>query len=127
MAVTHSTAARNTMVDAVTALINAGTTDATGDIAFLTAADVLVANPTFSATAYGAASSGVATANAITSDTNAVGGTIAKFQHRDRDNTVVVSGSVTATGGGGDYEITSVAVAAGETVAVTSSTYTGPA
>lgn len=126
MALTHSTTAKNAIVDASVDLLDTGTTDATGEIAFLTSGDVLVAKPLFGNPAFGASSSGVATANSITSDTNAVGGTIAKFEHRNRDNTAHHFGSVTATGGGGDYEITSVVVAAGETVAVTSVTYTGP-
>jgi len=126
MSVTHSTTARNAMANASVDLIDTGSAVATGAIALLTSGDVLVAKPLFANPAYGNASSGVCTANAITSDTNAVGGTVAKFEHRDRDATAHHLGSVTVTGGGGDYEISSVAIAAGETVEVTASTYTAP-
>jgi len=130
MAVTHSATAAKAMTDASVDLIDTGTGTAAGVIVFMTSGDVEVATCTFSNPAYGAGTSAapsVATASAITSDTNATGGTVAKFQHQNRDAAAIHYGSVTATGGGGDYEISSVVVAAGETVAVTSSTYTGPA
>lgn len=73
MAVTHSTAARNAATDAVTALIGSS-----GNLVFRLSGTVgapgtAVATLPLSTTAFGAASSGTATANAITSDTNATG------------------------------------------------------
>jgi hypothetical protein len=73
MAVTHSIAAQNAATNAVTALI--GTS---GNLAYRTAGTVgspgaIAATCPLSATAFGAASSGVATANPISTDTNAVG------------------------------------------------------
>jgi hypothetical protein len=73
MSVTHTTAARNAATDAVTALIGAS-----GHLKFRLAGTVaapgtIVANLVLSATAFGASASGTATANAITSDTNATG------------------------------------------------------
>jgi hypothetical protein len=129
MALTHSATAAKAMTDASVDLIDGGTTNPTGAVVFMASNDAEVATCNFSNPAYGAGTSAapsVATADTITSDTDATGGTIAKFKHVDRDGTGHHFGSVTATDGGGDYEITSVAVAAGETVAVTSSTYTGP-
>lgn len=71
--ITHSTAARNAATDAVTALIGAS-----GFLKFRTAGTLgapgtVVATLALSADAFGDSASGTATANAITSDTNATG------------------------------------------------------
>lgn len=120
MAVTHATATRNGLADYVVDQLNSGT------IKYVTSGDVEVATCTFGATAFGAASSGIATANSIADDTNATGGTIAKFELVTSGATSIVFGSVTATSGGGDIEITSLAIAASETVSTTSLTYEAP-
>ena len=130
MAVTHSATAAKAMTDASVDLIDGGTGAAQGSVVFMTSGDVDVATCDFSTPpAYGAGTSAapsVATANAISDDTSAAGGTVAKFKHVDRDGTGHHFGTVTVTGGGGDYTISSVTIAPGETVSVTSSTYTGP-
>jgi hypothetical protein len=90
-----------------------------------TAGSVTVATLTFSNTSF-TTSAGVATAAAITSDTNAVGGTIAKAELRNAAGTAIILCSVTATGGGGDIQLSSVVISAGQTVALTSLTYTAP-
>lgn len=123
-AVTHSTAVRNVLADAVVDAIDAGAS--AGTLEFHTSGDVEVATLTFSDPAFGAASSGTATANAITSDTSATGGTIAKFVVKDSDGNTIFAGSVTATGGGGDITLSSVVISAGQTVSLTSLTYTAP-
>lgn len=123
MAVTHSTAAQNAATNAVVDLLDAGSGDANGDLVFRTSGDTEVATLALSNPAYGAASSGVATADTISDDADATGGTIAKATQNDRDNTIVVTCSVTATGGGGDIELSSVAIGAGDTVSVSSLTY----
>lgn len=92
-----------------------------------TAGAAAVATLLFSATAFGAASAGVSTANAIASDTNAVGGTIAKAELQTAAGVAKVLCSVTATGGGGDMQLSSVVVSAGQTVSMSSLTYTAPA
>lgn len=124
MAVTHPTAVRNGIADFVAAQINEGTPP--GTLVFQTSGDVTVATLTFSATAFGAASAGTATAAAITSDTNAVGGTIAKARLKNAAGTDKIICSVTATGGGGDIQLSSVIISAGQTVALSSLTYTAP-
>jgi hypothetical protein len=91
-----------------------------------TSGAVTVATLTLASTAFGAAAAGVATAAAIVSDTNAVGGTIAKAEFRNAAGTAEILCSVTATGGGGDITLSSVVISAGQTVAVTSLTYTAP-
>jgi hypothetical protein len=122
MSVTHPSAVRTIIADAVTATIGAS-----GKIAMLTGASAVVATLLFSATAFPGSSVGVATANAITSDTNAVGGTIAKAEFRTSGDVAKVLCSVTATGGGGDIQISSVIVSAAQTVSLSALTYTAPA
>lgn len=123
-AVTHSTAVRNAIADAVVDAVDAGAS--AGTLEFHTSGDVEVCTLTFSDPAFGAAASGTATANAITSDTNCTGGTIAKFVVKDSNGNTIFSGSVTGTGSGGDIELSSVVVSAGQTVSLTSLNYTAP-
>lgn len=124
MAVTHPSAVRTTIADTVCALINGGTPP--GKLVFQTAGSVTVATLTFANTAFGGAVAGVATAAAIVSDTNAVGGTIAKAELRNAAGTAIILCSVTATGGGGDIQLSSVIISAGQTVSISSLTYTAP-
>lgn len=123
MAVTHATALRNTLCDAAVDAIDSGVSD--GTLEFLTSGDVEVATLTFSATAFGAASGGSASANSITSDTNATGGTIAKFQIKDGSGTAIIFGAVGTSGS--DINLSSLAVGAGDTVSLSALTYTAPA
>lgn len=125
MAVTLETSARNGACNGVVDLVDAGS--AAGTLEFQTSGDVEVATLTFSDPAFGNAATGVATASAITSDTSATGGTTAKAKFKDSDANVVLSCSVTATGGGGDITLSSVAIGAGDTVSVSSLTVTMPA
>jgi len=126
MAVTHSTAARNAATDAVTALISTS-----GKLVFRTSPSsvaspgAVVATLTFSATAFGAASSGTATANAITSDTNAAGNAspVAFATLQTSGGTIVVHCAVAASGS--DINLTNgLTVTAGDTVSCSSLTYT---
>ena len=125
MAVTHPVAIRTLLADTVVDQIDLNTPP--GKIVMQTSGGTTVATLTFSNPAFGAASSGVATASAITSDTSAVGGTVAKAEFRQGGGTAIVLCSVTATGGGGDITLSSVVVSAGQTVSITSLTYTAPA
>lgn len=120
-AVTHPTAVRNGIADFVVDQLDVG---GAGKIVMQTSGAVAVATLPFGATAFGSATGGVATANAITSDTNAVGGTIAKAELQNNAGTAKVLCSVTATGGGGDIQLSSVVVSAGQTVSLSSMTYT---
>lgn len=121
MSLVHVVAIRNSLADLVVDLIDAGA--GAGYIEFQTSGDVEVATCPFGDPAFGAAATGTATANAITDDSSATGGTIAKFRIKDSDNTEVFSGTVTVTSGGGDIELTSVIIGAGDTVSMTSLTY----
>ena len=125
MAVTHSTAARNAATDAVTALI--GTS---GNLVFRTSGTIgspgtAVATLPLSATAFGASSSGTATANSITGDTNATGNAspVATATLQTSGGTVVIHCAVAASGS--DINMTNgLTVAAGDTVSCSSLTYT---
>jgi len=84
-----------------------------------------VATLVFSNPAFGAASGPTATANAIADDTSATGGTVSKFK--------IVNGSAADAGfagavavSGSDINLTSLSIGAGDTVSVTSLTYTAP-
>lgn len=128
MALTHVTAHRNTLADAIDTAINSGTTDAQGDLIIMTSGDVEIATILLSNPAFGAAAAGTITlAGVPLEDTNATGGTAALFKFQDRDNSEVFRGTVTATGGGGDIELTSVSIGASDTVRITSFTYSASA
>jgi hypothetical protein len=127
MSLTHITTVRNSLADLVVDLIDIGSTDATGDlqIATSTAFTTILATLQFANPAFGAAAAGVATANAIAPDTNAANtGTATSFRIRDRNNAEILRGTVTATGGGGDIQLSSVSISGGDTISLTSLTYT---
>lgn len=122
MALVHVTAIRNTICDAVVDAIDAGASD--GTLQFQTSGDVEVATLTFATVAFGAAAVGIATAAAIAPDTDADGGTIAKFRVFEQPGSVeVFQGTCTVTSGGGDIELNSLIVSVGQEVSMTSLTY----
>ena len=127
MAVTHSTSAQNAATDAVTALLGtnallkfrlAGTIGAPGTI---------VANLVLSAGAsggFGASASGVATAGAITSDTNATGNASAVATATFQTSGAVVILHCAVAASGSDINMTNgLVVAAADTVSCSSCTY----
>lgn len=120
---TISTAARNAACDAITALLNAG---GAGKIVFKTSGGTAVATLPFSATSFGASSVGVATANTITSDTNAAGGTTDHAEFQNNAGTAVFT-TVSVGTSGSEINLSSVAIGAGDTVSVSSLTITVPA
>ena len=125
MAVTHTTAARNAATDAVTALIGASgnlTFRLTGTVA---APGAVVATLPLSVTAFAASSTGTATANAITSDTNAAGNAspVANAALQTSGGTLVIHCAVAASAS--DINMTNgLTITAGDTVTCTSLTYT---
>lgn len=123
MAVTHPTTVRNGLADYVVDLIDAGA--GAGTLEFQTSGNVEVATLTFSDPAFGAATGGTATASAITSDTSATGGTVAKFVVKDSNGNPVFYGAVGTSGS--DINLSSLAVGVGDTVSISSLTYSAPA
>ena len=125
MAVTHPVAFRNTVADLVDSTLSTaavlkfrltGTAAAPGTAA----ATLSFGNP-----AFGAASSGTITANAITSDTNATGNAspVATATLESGGGTVVVHCEVAASGS--DINLTGgLTIGAGDTVSCSSLTYT---
>ncbi|MEK9723534.1 MAG: hypothetical protein VW405_08620 [Rhodospirillaceae bacterium] len=125
----RSNAAVNAAADAVCPLLNNGylriydgSQPATADTAVST--QTLLAELRWNGTAFGAASAGVATANAITSDTSAdATGTASWFRALKSDGTTAVfDGSVGTSGA--DLNLNSVSITSGSAVSVTSFTYT---
>lgn len=121
--------AANAAADAACALANAGFLDiydgtqpATADTAITS--QVKLAHLTLASPAFGAAVAGVATANAVGSDVSAdATGTANWFRAYKSDGTTAVfDGSVGTSGA--NLNLSSVAITAGGTVAITSFTYT---
>ena len=123
MAITHTAAVRNGIADYVVDSVDTG---GAGTLEFQTSGDVEVATLTFSATAFGAASGGVATAASITSDSSATGGTFAKFVIKNGSGTTILSGTAGDVGTE-DIVLSSASIGNGDTVSCSSLTYTAPA
>lgn len=125
MSLTHSTAARNVATDGITALIGAS-----GNLKFrlsgtIGAPGTVVATLPLSATAFGASVSGTATANAITSDTSAVGNAspVANASLETSAGVLVIHCAVAAAAS--DINMSGgLTVAPGDTVSCSSLTYT---
>ena len=124
-----SNAGANAAADAVCVLANSGflriydgTQAADADTAI--GAQVLLAELTFNATAFGAAVNGVATANAITADSSAnATGTATWFRAvRSNGTSVLFDGSVGTAGA--DINFNTVSIVAGAAVSVSAFTYT---
>lgn len=91
------------------------------------ASGTLLASLACSAT-FGTVTTGVLTANAITSTTGAAAGVAGYFRlcTTSAGTTTVLQGTVTATGGGGDLELNNTSISAGQTVSISSFVYTSP-
>lgn len=124
MALTHSTAARNAAVDAVTALLTTGSKLKFRVGGTLGSPGTAAATLSLASTAFGAASSGVATAGTITSDTNATGNAspVTAASLETGAGTIVIYCAVATSGS--DININNTTINAGDTVACSSLTYT---
>jgi hypothetical protein len=127
MALAYSVAVRNAMLDEITAAVGAsgllriydGSRPATGGTA-----TTLLAELTLNATFAPAASSGVLTLNAITSDSSAnATGTATWFRIVTSGGTHVIDGNVSTSGS--DLNLNTTSIVSGAAVAVTSFTITG--
>lgn len=138
MALNIAAAGRAAAVNAVVDLLDAGTGNPKIEIRTGAAADpdgaatgTLLATLLMDGTnAFGASTTAdpaVATANAIADDTSAdADGTAAHFVAYDRDDAIIFTGTVTATGGGGDLELNTVSIVTGGTVSITAMTFSLP-
>lgn len=126
-----SNAAVNAEADAHSALLNSGylriydgTQPTNADTAI--GAQVLLAELRFGATAFAAASAGVAAANAITSDSSAnATGTATWYRTLKSDGTTVVSDGSVGTSGA-NLNLNSVNITAGAQVDCTAFVFTQP-
>lgn len=125
MALTHSTSIRNRIADLVVDSIDVAASPGTLKIYHSDGTTVL-ATLTFSVNAFGSASSGVATANSISTSNATAAGTATTFRIFDSTSTEILRGSVTTTGGGGDLTITNTSIAINDPISVSSLTYTAP-
>lgn len=135
MTIRLSTAARNASTDGVVDLIDAGagagtikvytgTQPATGDTA---ESGTLLATVTLADPAFGASATGTATGTDPAAVTGVAAGTAGWFRVEDSTGANVFDGSVTATGGGGDMQLSTTTISVGATVDITALSYTTPA
>lgn len=122
MGITLPTASRDAMCDALVDLVDVS---GPGELEIMTAGDVEIATLPASATAFGASATGVATANAITDDTNATGGTAALHRWNNGVAGEIWRGNVQTSGG--DLNLSSLSVGVGDTVQCSAYTVTVPA
>ena len=116
MSLTHEAAVRNGLADYVVDQLNSGNL-----LIMTTAEAVEVATLALATTAFGAASAGTATAGTITSDSSATGGTAATFKMETSGNVRIFGGAVGTSGS--DLNLSSLSIGAGDTVSVSSFTY----
>jgi hypothetical protein len=121
MAITHSAATRNAIVDAVLAEIDIDA--GAGTLEFQTSGAVEAATVTFSDPA-GTVSGATLTFSAITDDTSATGGTVDRFDIKSNAGGSRVLGAVGTSGS--DINLSSLAIGIGDTVSISSLTYTAP-
>lgn len=125
MALAYATSLRNAQLDEITAAIDAASPTAGQLILYdgtrpSTGGTVTneVATLTFGDPSAPAASSGAVTANAITEDSNATGGTATWFRVVDGAGTFVMDGDVGTSGS--DLNLNTTSIAAASTVSVSS-------
>jgi hypothetical protein len=130
-----SNAARTAACAAILALIDAGAGPGTVEVrsgtkpagpATAPSDGALLATLTCSDPAFGAPSNGVATANAITSDSSADNtGTASWFRVKDSNGTAIIDGTVGTSSA--DMIFSTVSFVAGAAISLTSWTFTVPA
>lgn len=123
MTISHPEAIRNQLCDLVVDLIDGGAS--AGRLEFRTSGDSEAATVFFQDPAFGAASGGTAIANTpMTDDTNATGGTVDRFAILDSNSTIILTGAVATSGS--DINLSSTTIGAGDTVSLTSLSYSAP-
>ena len=123
MAITHNTSLRNNIRARIISELGSGTaklliqTSGSVTLATITTLDV-------TATATAGELELADNGGGNMEDTNVSAGTAAKFVLQDTAGTDQILGSVTATGSGGDIELSSTTFSAGDAVRINSFTYT---
>jgi hypothetical protein len=125
---------RTTAINAVAALMNSGmlriySSDAADPDSAATG--TLLAELSFGSTAFQSATddgtNASAVANAITQDSNAnASGTAAHWRSFNSSGTMVLKGTVSGTGGGGELQLNNTAIVSGGIVSISSMTLRAP-
>jgi hypothetical protein len=115
------------MLNALVDLLDVGSGAPQGTLEVLTSGDVLLAEFDLDNPAFGAAASGVATAEAIADTTAGASGTAAKWAAKNRDGTTVMSGNAGLSGSGASLILSNTTVNSGDPMSVLSWTITQPA
>ena len=133
LATAVNNARRNSALSTVTSAIDAGTGAGTIQIRTGTspgpntaATGTLLATVTLGDPAFGSVASQSATLNDPAAVTAVASGTAGYCRVLDSDATVVMDGTVTATGGGGDLTLASTSISSGQSVDITGGTLTQP-
>lgn len=130
MALTHVTAIRNQLADLVVDAIDAGAGAGDLQIAVDSGFTQVASTITFADPAFGAASGGTASALGVPIEDDPAAGqgsAVTVWRTRDSDSNEVFRGTATGTGGGGDMELSSTTIAAGDAVRLNSFDYSASA
>jgi len=123
MALVWTTAAANTIADAIDAQINTGTTQAGGKLVLETSVNAEVSLHRFQDPAFGSAAAGaIAAAGLPIDDTTAAGGLVEHYSIYNRQDVKQMEGVVQVTGA--DLDLSSLSVGVGDTVSLTAFTIT---
>ena len=117
---------RDSITNLVVDSIDNGTTNSAGRLQLLTAGDVILVSIPFSNPAFGDSEDGTSTVNTFATTTATGTGIAAKFRFLDRNNAIVLEGTVSDPLGNGDMTITNPNIASGDRISLGSGTYTGP-
>lgn len=114
MAITHVTAVRNSLATVVKDAVAAGSAHAARLV--IRESTTTIVSFDLASTPFGSPSSGTIAANALPVNTNAVAAATAvdNFRLENKDGGLVLSGTVTAVGMGGDVEVTNPNIANGQ-------------
>ena len=127
MPIILTTNSRNVATNSIVDLIDTGTVNPTGSInIYTTGLSVLLVVLNFSNPAFGNSLNGVATGNPVTNGVALASGTASIFTAVNRNGVEIFRGTVSATGGGGDIELSSVSIATSQIISINSTTFTMP-
>lgn len=126
MSVTFPLATKNARAQAIVNSVNAGTTNPNGQVHLKDSGSNILSSHNMSNPAFLVVTNGVSIADAITDSVGLLAGAAVTFDIVDKDGTIIFSGTVGAVGSGADLESSSssVTVTIGETVSISSLTYT---
>ena len=125
MAISHSTALRAALAEAVNAFVDTGAGTAVLrllDISGNPLIDFPLPNPAYSSDSAGTISLLGTPISALASAT----GTISTFRVLNRDGTLAYAGTVSTEGGAGDLQVTNLSLVSGRRYAVLAHTYKAP-